>query len=164
MASLPRKLLLLNMFAHQASHVASIMAPGEAQARQFHLPFLRTETYSGNGPRNQLPWTRRNIYSKVSTLLQTVFKTAFFINFIYCIYLLPYSKKKKSGAYRDLFLVIAEKAWFFPMWIQLKIKKTDYHAFVISAQKTAKNVPLHFQAVEKHNKVENGSNNFQRNS
>lgn len=162
MASLPRKLLLLNMFAHQSSHVASIMAPGEAQARQFHLPFFRTETYSGNGPRNQLPWTRRNIYSKVSTLLQTVFRTVFFIKFIYRIYLLPYSKK--SGTYWDLFLVIAEKAWFFPMWIQLKIKKTDRHAFVISAQKTAKNVPLHFQAVEKHNKVENGSNNFQRNS
>lgn len=122
MASLPRKLLLLNMFAHQASHVASIMAPGEAQARQFHLPFLRTETYSGNGPRNQLPWTRRNIYSKVSTLLQTVFKTAFFINFIYCIYLLPYSKKK-SGAYWDLFLVIAEKAWFFSHVDTVKNKK-----------------------------------------
>lgn len=164
MASLPRKLLLLNMFAHQASHVASIMAPGEAQARQFHLPFLRTETYSGNGPRNQLPWTRRNIYSKVSTLLQTVFKTAFFINFIYCIYLLPYSKKKKWSILGSFSRNSRKGLIFFPMWIQLKIKKTDYHAFVISAQKTAKNVPLHFQAVKKHNKVENGSNNFQRNS
>lgn len=50
------------------------------------------------------------------------------------------------------------------MWIWLKIKKTDYHAFVIPAQKTAKNVQLHFQAVEKDNKVENRSDNFQRKS
>lgn len=165
MASLPRKLLLLNMFAHQSSHVASIMAPGEAQARQFHLPFFRTETYSGNGPRNQLSWTRRNIYSKVSTLLQTVFKSAFLIKFIYRIYLLPCLKKKKKAVeHIGIFFSYSRKGLMFPMWIRLKIKKTDYHAFVISAQKTAKNVPLHFQAVEKHNQVENGSNNFQRNS
>lgn len=49
MAPLPRKLLLLNMFEHQSSGFASIMAPGEAQARQFHLPFVRAETYSGKG-------------------------------------------------------------------------------------------------------------------
>lgn len=73
MASLPRKLLLLNMFAHQSSHVASIMAPGEAQARQFHLPFFRTETYSGKAAQGPAPLNKKEY------LLQSVYITTSWI-------------------------------------------------------------------------------------
>lgn len=164
MASLPRKLLLLNMFAHQSSHVASIMAPGEAQARPIPSAFLQNRNILREWAQEPAPLNKKKY------LLQSVYTTTNCIQICFPHQVhLPYFpftllKKKKKWSILGSFSRNSRKGLMFPMWIRLKIKKTDYHAFVISAQKTAKNVPLHFQAVEKHNQVENGSNNFQRNS